>query len=157
MAVKIKLARIGKIREPFYRVVVADARTRRSGRAIEAIGKYHPKNDPSVIEIDSERAQYWLRVGAQPSEQVEVLLKITGDWQKFKGLPGTEGTLRVKAVAGDGDAAAAIAAAADAAEKAKAVASEKAAADRAAAEKAAAAAAAPAAEESEDAPAEEQA
>ena len=97
MAVKIKLARIGKIREPFYRVVVADARTRRSGRAIEAIGKYHPKNDPSVIEIDSERAQYWLSVGAQPTEQVMALLKITGDWQTYKGLPGTEGTLRVKA------------------------------------------------------------
>lgn len=94
MAVKIKLARIGKIREPFYRVVVADARTRRSGRAIEAIGKYHPKNDPSVIEIDSERAQYWLSVGAQPTESVEALLKVTGDWQKFKGLPGAEGTLK---------------------------------------------------------------
>ena len=94
MAVKIKLARIGKIREPFYRIVVADSRTRRSGRAIEAIGKYHPKNEPSLIEIDSERAQYWLGVGAQPTESVEALLKVTGDWQKFKGLPGTEGTLK---------------------------------------------------------------
>ena len=94
MAVKIKLARFGKIREPFYRVVVADARTRRSGRAIEAIGLYHPKADPSVIEIDSERAQYWLGVGAQPTESVMSLLKVTGDWQKFKGLPGSEGTLR---------------------------------------------------------------
>ena len=94
MAVKIKLARFGKIREPFYRVVVADARTRRGGRAIEAIGKYHPKLEPSLIEIDSERAQYWLRVGAQPTESVLSLLKVTGDWQKFKGLPGTEGTLR---------------------------------------------------------------
>ena len=94
MAVKIKLARFGKIREPFYRVVVADARTRRSGRAIEAIGKYHPKAEPSVIEIDSERAQYWLGVGAQPTESVLSLLKVTGDWQKFKGLPGAEGTLR---------------------------------------------------------------
>jgi small subunit ribosomal protein S16 len=94
VAVKIKLARIGKIREPFYRIVVADSRTRRSGRAIEAIGKYHPKNEPSVIEIDSERAQYWLGVGAQPTESVEALLKVTGDWQKFKGLPGTEGTLK---------------------------------------------------------------
>jgi small subunit ribosomal protein S16 len=94
VAVKIKLARFGKIREPFYRVVVADARTRRSGRAIEAIGLYHPKADPSVIEIDSERAQYWLGVGAQPTESVEALLKVTGDWQKFKGLPGAEGTLR---------------------------------------------------------------
>ena len=106
MAVKIKLARIGKIREPFYRIVVADARTRRSGRAIEAIGKYHPKNDPSVIEIDSERAQYWLSVGAQPTESVEALLKVTGDWQKFKGLPGTEGTL--KAAAGEGRQARAV-------------------------------------------------
>ena len=97
MAVKIKLARFGKIREPFYRIVVADARTRRSGRAIENIGLYHPKADPSVIEIDSERAQYWLGVGAQPTESVLSLLKVTGDWQKFKGLPGAEGTLRVAA------------------------------------------------------------
>ena len=95
MAVKIKLARFGKIREPFYRIVVADARTRRSGRAIENIGLYHPKADPSVIEIDSDRAQYWLGVGAQPTESVQALLKVTGDWQKFKGLPGAEGTLRV--------------------------------------------------------------
>ena len=95
MAVKIKLKRLGKIREPYYRVVVADARTKRDGRAIEEIGKYHPKAEPSLIEINSERAQYWLSVGAQPTEPVEVLLKITGDWQKFKGLPGAEGTLRV--------------------------------------------------------------
>ncbi|MGH3627057.1 MAG: 30S ribosomal protein S16 [Sciscionella sp.] len=94
MAVKIKLQRLGKIRQPYYRIVVADARTRRSGRAIETIGKYHPKNDPSLIEVDSERAQYWLGVGAQPTEPVTNLLKITGDWQKFKGLPGAEGTLR---------------------------------------------------------------
>ena len=94
MAVKIKLARFGKIREPFYRVVVAAARTRRGGRAIEEIGKYHPKLEPSVIEIDSERAQYWLGVGAQPTESVMSLLKVTGDWQKFKGLPGAEGTLK---------------------------------------------------------------
>ncbi|MEP6560967.1 MAG: 30S ribosomal protein S16 [Nakamurella sp.] len=94
MAVKIKLARFGKIREPFYRIVVADARTRRSGRAIENIGLYHPKADPSVIQVDSDRAQYWLGVGAQPTESVLSLLKVTGDWQKFKGLPGTEGTLR---------------------------------------------------------------
>ncbi|HEY4023665.1 MAG TPA: 30S ribosomal protein S16 [Pseudonocardiaceae bacterium] len=95
MAVKIKLQRLGKIREPYYRVVIADSRTRRSGRAIETIGKYHPKNEPSFIEIDSDRAQYWLGVGAQPTEPVQHLLEITGDWQKFKGLPGTEGTLRV--------------------------------------------------------------
>ncbi|RIJ76390.1 30S ribosomal protein S16 [Nakamurella silvestris] len=101
MAVKIKLARIGKIREPFYRVVIADSRSRRSGRAIEAIGKYHPKNDPSVIEIDSERAQYWLSVGAQPTEPVLALLKVTGDWQKFKGLPGAEGTLLPQPVKAD--------------------------------------------------------
>ena len=96
MAVKIKLARFGKIRNPQYRISVADARNRRDGRAIEVIGKYHPKEDPSFIEIDSERAQYWLSVGAQPTEPVLALLKITGDWQKFKGLPGAEGTLRVK-------------------------------------------------------------
>ncbi|MFC9898275.1 30S ribosomal protein S16 [Nocardia sp. NPDC127579] len=97
MAVKIKLTRMGKIRNPQYRVVVADARTRRDGRAIESIGKYHPKEEPSLIEIDSERAQYWLGVGAQPTESVQRLLEITGDWQKFKGLPGAEGTLKVKA------------------------------------------------------------
>jgi small subunit ribosomal protein S16 len=95
VAVKIKLMRLGKIRAPYYRIVVADARTRRSGRAIETIGKYHPKNDPSLIEVDSERAQYWLGVGAQPTEPVLSILKVTGDWQKFKGLPGAEGTLRV--------------------------------------------------------------
>jgi len=94
VAVKIKLKRLGKIREPFYRIVVADARTKRDGRAIEEIGKYHPKLEPSLIQIDSERAQYWLSVGAQPTESVQRLLTITGDWQKFKGLPGAEGTLR---------------------------------------------------------------
>ena len=92
--VKIKLQRLGKIRSPYYRVIVADARTRRSGKAIEIIGRYHPKEEPSLIEIDSERAQYWLGVGAQPTEPVQHLLEVTGDWQKFKGLPGTEGTLR---------------------------------------------------------------
>ncbi len=96
MAVKIKLTRLGKIRNPQYRIAVADARTRRDGRSIEVIGRYHPKEDPSLIEIDSERAQYWLGVGAQPTEPVLKLLKITGDWQKFKGLPGAEGTLKVK-------------------------------------------------------------
>jgi small subunit ribosomal protein S16 len=96
MAVKIKLTRLGKIRNPQYRIAVADARTRRDGRSIEVIGRYHPKEDPSLIEIDSERAQYWLGVGAQPTEPVLQLLKITGDWQKFKGLPGAEGTLKVK-------------------------------------------------------------
>ena len=96
MAVKIKLTRLGKIRNPQYRIIVADARTRRDGRAIEVIGRYHPKEEPSLIEIDSERAQYWLSVGAQPTDPVLALLKITGDWQKFKGLPGAEGTLKVK-------------------------------------------------------------
>lgn len=95
MAVKIKLTRLGKIRNPQYRIIVADARTRRNGRAIETIGKYHPKEEPSLIEVDSERVQYWLGVGAQPTEPVQALLKVTGDWQKFKGLPGAEGTLKV--------------------------------------------------------------
>ncbi|MCI9887214.1 30S ribosomal protein S16 [Micrococcales bacterium 31B] len=96
MAVKIRLKRLGKIRAPYYRIVVADSRTKRDGRAIEEIGKYHPTEEPSFIEVKSDRAQYWLSVGAQPTEQVLAILKITGDWQKFKGLPGTEGTLRVK-------------------------------------------------------------
>ena len=85
MATKIKLMRLGKMRAPYYRIVVADARTKRDGRSIETIGKYHPKEDPSFIEVDSERAQYWLGVGAQPSEAVEAIFKATGDWQKFKG------------------------------------------------------------------------
>jgi small subunit ribosomal protein S16 len=96
VAVKIKLQRLGKIRAPYYRVVVSDARTRRSGKAIETIGRYHPKDEPSLIEVDSERTQYWLGVGAQPTESVQRILEITGDWQKFKGLPGAEGTLKVK-------------------------------------------------------------
>ena len=95
MSVKIKLTRLGKIRNPQYRIAVADARTRRDGRSIEVIGRYHPKEDPSLIEVNSDRAQYWLSVGAQPTEPVLKLLKITGDWQKFKGLPGAEGTLQV--------------------------------------------------------------
>lgn len=96
MAVKIRLKRMGKIRAPFYRVVVVDSRKKRDGKVIEEIGKYDPNQEPSLIEIDSERAQYWLSVGAQPTEPVLVQLKITGDWQKFKGLDGAEGTLRVK-------------------------------------------------------------
>ncbi len=87
MAVKLKLKRMGKIRTPQYRVIVADARNKRDGRAIEEIGKYHPKEHPSFIELDSERVQYWLSVGAQPSDAVRALLRKTGDWQKFKGLP----------------------------------------------------------------------
>jgi small subunit ribosomal protein S16 len=96
VAVKIKLKRMGKIRNPQYRIIVADARTKRDGRAIEQIGKYHPKEEPSLIQVDSERAQYWLGVGAQPTEPVLALLKVTGDWQKHKGLPGAEGTLKLK-------------------------------------------------------------
>ena len=87
MAVKIKLMRLGKMRAPYYRIVVADARTKRDGRAIEEIGKYHPKQDPSFIEVDGERVAYWLGVGAQPTEAVAAILRVSGDWQKFKGLP----------------------------------------------------------------------
>jgi small subunit ribosomal protein S16 len=87
VAVKIKLKRLGKIRSPHYRIVVADSRTRRDGRAIEELGLYHPVQNPSRIEVDSERVQYWLGVGAQPTEPVLAILKVTGDWQKFKGLP----------------------------------------------------------------------
>ena len=87
MAVKIRLLRMGKIRNPQYRIVVADSRTKRDGRAIEYVGIYQPKEDPSIIEVKSERVQYWLSVGAQPSEAVQRLLEKTGDWQKFKGLP----------------------------------------------------------------------
>ncbi len=96
MAVKIRLKRMGKIRQPYFRVVVVDSRKKRDGRVIEEIGKYHPKEEPSFIEIVSDRAEYWLGVGAQPTEAVEAILKVTGDWQKFKGLPGAEGTLKVK-------------------------------------------------------------
>ena len=97
MAVKIRLKRLGKIRVPQYRIVVVDSRKKRDGRVIEEIGKYHPKEDPSYIDVVSDRAQYWLGVGAQPTEAVEAILKITGDWQKHKGLPGTEGTLKTAA------------------------------------------------------------
>ena len=90
MAVKIRLKRLGKIRAPFYRIVVADSRTKRDGRVIEEIGKYHPTENPSFIEVDSERAQYWLSVGAQPTEQVAALLKLTGDWGKHTGVGSTE-------------------------------------------------------------------
>ena len=95
MAVKIKLKRMGKMRNAQYRIVVADARTKRDGRAIEEIGIYQPKEEPSLIRVDSDRAQYWLGVGAQPTDAVTAILKVTGDWQRFKGLPGTEGTLKV--------------------------------------------------------------
>jgi small subunit ribosomal protein S16 len=94
VAVKIRLMRMGKIRTPHFRIVVSDSRAARNSRAIEEIGRYSPGSEPSLIEVTSDRAQYWLSVGAQPTEAVAALLKITGDWQKFKGLPGSEGTLK---------------------------------------------------------------
>ena len=96
MAVKIRLKRLGKIRAPYYRIVVADSRNKRDGRSIEEIGKYHPTEEPSFIEVNSERAQYWLSVGAQPSPQVEAILKLTGDWGKFKGDKDAVSTVRTK-------------------------------------------------------------
>lgn len=151
VAVKIRLKRMGKKFAPFYRVVVLDARKKRDGRVIEEIGLYDPMQEPSLIRIDSERAQYWLGVGAQPSDTVFNLLKITGDYQKFKGLPGAEGTLKVKdADAEDLAKKAAVKAAADDAEKRKAAAAEaKAKADKEAAQAAAES------EEPAEAPAEE--
>ena len=170
MAVKIKLQRLGKIRTPEYRVVVQDSRTKRSGKVIENLGIYQPTQEPSLIQIDSERAQYWLGVGAQPTEPVLALLKITGDWQKHKGIEGAEGTLKVAeekkskldlfnealAEAADGPTAEAIT---EKKRKAKEEAEAKAAAEKAA-EEAAAAEAAKAEEEaaeSESAEAEESA
>lgn len=91
MAVKIRLKRLGKIREPHYRIVVMDARAKRDGRAIEEIGLYQPKNDPSIIRVNSERAQYWLGVGAQPTEAVVTIFKRSGDWQKFTGEKSESG------------------------------------------------------------------
>jgi small subunit ribosomal protein S16 len=96
VAVKIRLKRLGKIRAPYYRIVVADSRTKRDGRVIEEIGKYHPTEEPSFIEVNSERAQYWLSVGAQPTEQVLAILKLTGDWGTFKGEKGAKSTVRTK-------------------------------------------------------------
>ncbi|WP_029144325.1 30S ribosomal protein S16 [Microbacterium luticocti] len=96
MAVKIRLKRLGKIRAPYYRIVVADSRTKRDGRVIEEIGKYHPTEEPSFIEVDSERAQYWLSVGAQPTDQVRAILKLTGDWGRFKGEKDAVSTVKVK-------------------------------------------------------------
>ena len=161
MAVKIKLQRLGKIRTPEDRVVVQDARTKRSGKIIENLGIYQPTQEPSLIQIDSERAQYWLGVGAQPTEPVLALLKITGDWQKHKGIEGAEGTLKVAeekkskldlfnealAEAADGPTAEAIT---EKKRKAKEEAEAKAAAEAAAEEEAAA----KAAEEAEKAEAE---
>ncbi|MEZ7897795.1 MAG: 30S ribosomal protein S16 [Flaviflexus sp.] len=127
MAVKIRLKRMGKIHAPFYRVVVVDARKKRDGRVIEEIGKYDPLQNPSLIEIDSERAQYWLSVGAQPSDAVRRQLHITGDWAKFRGKGNTEGVLEVKEVSDEEKAqarAAAIAAVQDEAEKQRAAKAE---------------------------------
>ncbi len=94
MAVKIRLKRLGKIRAPYYRIVVADSRTKRDGRVIEEIGKYHPTEEPSLIEVDSDRAQYWLGVGAQPTEQVLAILKLTGDWGRFTGDKNATSTVK---------------------------------------------------------------
>ncbi|MDO5494189.1 MAG: 30S ribosomal protein S16 [bacterium] len=148
MAVKIRLKRMGKMRAPYYRVVVMDSRSKRDGRAIEEIGKYHPTEDPSYIEINSERALYWLGVGAQPTEQVAALLKVTGDWQKHKGLYGQEGTLKGRSAKDSAEEA--IKAAEAEAELKKAKASEAKEAEKKASEEAAAAEAAAA-----EAPAEE--
>lgn len=166
MAVKIKLQRTGKIRTPHYRVVIQDSRTRRDGKVIENLGTYEPKQEPSVIKIDSERVQYWLGVGAQPTEPVLALLKVTGDWQKHKGIDGAEGTLKVAeekkskldifnealAEANNGPSIEAIT---EKKKKAKEEAEAKAAAEKEAEEKAAAEAAAAEAAESEEAPAED--
>ena len=94
MSTKIRLMRMGKIRTPFFRIVVTDSRKARNGLSIEEIGRYVPGQEPSIMEVNSERAQYWLGVGAQPTAAVEAIFKVTGDWQKFKGLPGAEGTLK---------------------------------------------------------------
>ena len=152
MATKIRLTRMGKKFYAFYRVVIMDSRTKRDGRAIEEIGTYNPNTQPSTIQIKSDRAQYWLGVGAQPSEPVFKLLNITGDWQKFKGLDGAEGTL--KTVEAGPDAAARVEAVEAQAQKLKAAKSEAAAKAKAEAEAAAAAEEAPAEEAAEEAPAE---
>jgi small subunit ribosomal protein S16 len=98
VSVKIKLMRLGKIRTPHFRIVIADSRSARNSKAIEEIGRYSPASEPSLIEVNSERVQYWLGVGAQPTEAVTALLKITGDYQKANGLPGSEGTLKPQPV-----------------------------------------------------------
>lgn len=159
MATKIRLMRLGKIRAPYYRIVVADARTKREGRVIETIGKYHPKQDPSLIEVDSERARYWLSVGAQPTEPVAAILKLTGDWQAHKGLPAPEHGVRTAAPREDRKAVfeAVVKETMDAAEKpakkvvAKKAAPAKTAAKKAVAKKAEDAADKPIAEKAEDA------
>jgi small subunit ribosomal protein S16 len=138
VATKIRLMRLGKIRAPYYRIVVADARTKREGRVIETIGKYHPKQEPSLIEVDSERARYWLSVGAQPTEPVAAILKLTGDWQAHKGLPAPEHGVRTAAPKQDRKAVfeAIVKETIDAAEKpAKKIAAKKAAPAKTAAKK----------------------
>jgi len=177
VAVKIRLKRFGKKHAPFYRVVVMDSRSRRDGRAIEEIGKYHPTEEPSVIVINSERAQYWLGVGAQPTPQVAALLKLTGDWGTFKGEKGTANTVKpqiakaapdekIKAAAGAAEKAKATKAKAtedavkakaeeDAKAAAEAAAAQKAAAEASAAENAAAVAEEPIADESHEVPSDE--
>ncbi len=152
MAVKIRLKRFGKKRAPFYRVVVMDSRTKRDGRAIEEVGKYHPTEEPSIIEINSDRVQYWLSVGAQPTEQVAALLKLTGDWGKFKGDKDAKST--VKYAAGKVSPEEAIKAHADVAEKAKAEKAAAKAAEKAEAD-AAKAAADVVADESHEVPSDE--
>lgn len=153
MAVRIRLKRIGKIHHPIYRVVVADSRKKRDGRVIEEVGKYDPNQEPSLIVLESERIQYWLGVGAQPSDPVRRLLVLSGDWAKFKGAKDTTSRIRYKE---DGiDAEAAVKAVDDAAEKAKAKAAEEAAKAAKEAEEAAAAEAAAEEAPAEEAPAEE--
>ncbi|MGC9666330.1 30S ribosomal protein S16 [Planosporangium sp. 12N6] len=155
MAVRIRLLRMGKIRNPQYRIVVADSRTKRDGRAIEFLGIYHPKEEPSLIEVNSDRVQHWLKVGAQPSEAVQAILSKTGDWQKFKGLPAPE-PLKVKAERADRRAAYEAAAQAAAGVAAEATPAKKTAAKKAAPaakkaeEPAAKKAEAPAAEQAEE-------
>src|SRR3954464_12512441 len=147
VATKIRLMRLGKIRAPYYRIVVADSRTKRDGRVIETIGKYHPKEDPSFIEVDSDRALYWLGVGAQPTEPVAAILKVTGDWQKFKGEPAPTEGVRTAAPRPDRKAIFEAAAKESIEAEAKAATTKKATAKKAAAKSAEAPAAeAPAAE-----------
>lgn len=151
MAVKIRLKRFGKKRAPYYRVVVMDSRSKRDGRAIEEIGMYHPTEEPSVIVIDAARAQYWLCVGAQPTEQVEVLLKLTGDWQASKGDKNATNTVKPQiAKASADDKIVAVGKAAEREKAAKSAEREKAAAAKVVAEAAAAAAAAEEANAVED-------
>lgn len=155
MAVRIRLKRIGKIHHPVYRVAVVDQRKKRDGRVLEEVGKYDPNQEPSFIEVTSDRVQYWLSVGAQPSDAVHRLLVLSGDWAKFKGAKNTESRIRYKETVGETAVENAVQKAADAAEKLKAKASEeKAKAEAQAAVEAAKAEESPA-EESVEAAAEE--